>query len=278
MLLKRLYKYEFKALLRYLLPVWIAVLALACVNKISLELITNNLAAKIEENYRLSTTLLVLANTINALFYVGIYASAIICFAIIAVRFYKNLYSSEGYFTMTMPFTAGNHLWCKLVCAFVMCLATGCVAFLALVIVSINNEALPAVIESLQTALKNLSRSEYLGHAIAFGIEVPVLLIISLASGLLMAYASVSLGQRCKNRVGSAVGIYLGFSAANSILLSIIYSVLAVFMVAGNNNSEAYSLMMAHVLIWVGIVYAIGVSAAYFVISYRALKYNYNLE
>ena len=277
MLLKKLYKYELKALFRYLLPVWISVVALACVNKISLELITKNIASKMEENYRLSTTLLALAGTINALFYLGIYASAIICFIIIAVRFYKNLYSSEGYFTMTMPFTAGNQLWCKLVCAFIMCLITGCVAFLALVIVSVNNDALPVIIESIKNSIDNLSRPENIGHSIALGIELPILGVLSLAAGLLMAYASISLGQRFKNRVGSAVGIYLGFSAGNSILLSIIFSILAVCMASLSNNPEAGSFMI-HVFIWVGIIYSAGISAAFFVISYRSLKFNYNLE
>lgn len=276
MLLRRLYKYEFKALLRYLLPVWIALVGLALLDKISSELITNNLENLENVPTGLYTALVALAGSLSLLFFVGIYAAIIACFLLIAIRFYKNLYSSEGYFTMTMPFTATQHLVCKLICGALMLAASVAVAGLGLFIVSLGRTT--GAEADIAQIISDIINSGTAGHVVLFIIELFLLGLSVLLGNLLCAYASVSLGQKFKNKTASAFGIYVGISFLFGAVESVVASVLMVAFFSANGVYQNASLNFFHLEIWAFIIMYAAMAAAGFVISYRSLKYKYNLE
>ena len=103
-MLKKLYKYELYSLFRNLLPVYAAVLGFALLSRLSLLIKTDNVLLQIPS--RISTTI----------YFFSIVAVFVVGMVVVVMRFYKNLLSGEGYLTFTLPFSATQHIVCKLLC------------------------------------------------------------------------------------------------------------------------------------------------------------------
>ena len=84
---------------------------------------------------------------------VSIFGIAVLVCAIMTVfsavtRFYKNLFSPEGYLTLTLPVTTGQHLFVKLTCAMLSILLTAIVALAGVYVITAGDflvEVLKAV-------------------------------------------------------------------------------------------------------------------------------------
>ena len=102
----KLFKYEAKYYLRHIIPFVIIVLASALFMKI---LFLLKMMLKIE-----NVVFDIIFGSSQILFGVSI----AVCFGAVAVlsviRFYKNLYGPEGYLSFTLPVTAAQHVWAKL--------------------------------------------------------------------------------------------------------------------------------------------------------------------
>ena len=60
---------------------------------------------------------LILSGSVTFIFFVANLLFLVMTTIAIITRFYKNLYSTEGYFTFTLPFTETQHLFVKLATA-----------------------------------------------------------------------------------------------------------------------------------------------------------------
>lgn len=103
-MLGKLLKHEMRALSRYLLPLHAIVLIMSIIGHFT---VTVN-----ADRYPKYAALLLIITYIALLF-----AVSICTFIIIAIRFYKNLFTDEGYLTLTLPAGAGQHLACKSITA-----------------------------------------------------------------------------------------------------------------------------------------------------------------
>ena len=126
-MLVKLMKYELKATARTLIPLYIALLAFAIVNKI---FIGTGLSDKLEGFGSIPFILSIFGYgcTMAAVF--------IVTFFVIIQRFYKNLLGDEGYLMNTLPVTTVTNLTSKLSIATFWNIISGFVAILSIIIMA----------------------------------------------------------------------------------------------------------------------------------------------
>src|SRR5574344_771267 len=129
-MLKNLYKHEFKALFRSILPMYLILLGLSILDRIVLIF---------DANYNILVG--TLQSIITLIYGVSVFAIFIITVVIIVTRFYKNLFTSEGYLTFTLPVKSGSHLTCKLICSTLILYLTGAVAILSICLLTVGTES-----------------------------------------------------------------------------------------------------------------------------------------
>lgn len=130
-----------------------------------------------------------------------------VCFCtwlLIAVRFYRSLFSGEGYLTWTLPASAVQHLWSKIISGIIW-YVLDCIIISAAVLILVTGRNVTeaySMIEPEVTAELGIS----LG---SFGLWLFVLMIISCFSSVITTYFCVTVGQLFPaHRVLCAVAVY----------------------------------------------------------------------
>ena len=119
-MVKKLLKHEFMALSRMLVPMYIILLGLALITRIIAIFETD---AVIYDIILVSSVIIL---SIGLL--VGLVYTMVSCI----IRFYRNLFSKEGYLTFTLPVSVNAHLGTKLLTSVVAYLASLAVVFILL--------------------------------------------------------------------------------------------------------------------------------------------------
>ena len=197
-MLGKLYKHEFKALGRFLVPASLVLIGLAVFCRLLL---------LVDVDFFLVDMMKWMATSLNFLGFIAIYVVAL---ALVISRFYKNLLTKEGYLTFTLPFTATQHIFCKLICGMAAFLFSTVVVLLALNILGLGTDFAAEFYHSAGL---------FLLYLVSQGVHFPIwmilfvlVLVLSCSASLLLYYASMSLGQRFqKNRVAGAVLWYVIF-------------------------------------------------------------------
>ena len=208
-MLKKLFKHEFYALFRSLFPVYILLFALSVISRISMFFSANNNVAIAFQ--AISTMFFVL--TIMAVFIVSV--------IIIVTRFYKNLLSSEGYLSFSLPVKTEQHIICKAITATVIMIINIIAVFLALLILGIGTGVIEMVFEEIGIIF-SLGFVEFGAASVILAIaEFALIMLICIISSMLMFYAAMSIGQQFKNRILGSVIAYI-------VLYMVIQMVMAV--------------------------------------------------
>lgn len=140
---------------------------------------------------------------------------------IIAARFYKNLFTDEGYLTRTLPVTNRQHLLSKTITGSIWCFLDIVLIFLSMYVV-LWTPYIQNVLESEKEVIRkefglvgkyaDLSFPTILGVYLLFS-------ILSSVAGIMMIYAAVALGQLfSSHRVLGAVVAYFVLSTLISVL------------------------------------------------------------
>ena len=133
----------------------------------------------------------------------------------IAIRFYRNLYTDEGYLMHTLPVTPRQLILAKLLVAalwvFVLSMlalwAICCILLFGLPAMALVD--MPVLISSLMEYFPQIFGM----GPVAFLLFYVVLSLVSAFSSVLIAYAAVSLGQLfTKHKVMASVLCYIGFT------------------------------------------------------------------
>ncbi len=268
-MLKKLYKHEFYALFRSLLPIYAALLGFAVLSRITFLFDIKNKI--VDAVLGLSAVLYVFA--IIAVFVVGL--------VIVVMRFYKHLLSHEGYLTFTLPVTPTQHITCKLVCGVTVTIIGFILVICSLLILGAGTEILSEIFNGLKAAYNAVIAYVSKAQIIIIAIEIIALSLISVFQQLLMYYASISIGQQFKNRIAGAVISYICLYAAVQIIVSVIMSVVSI-IIAG--SAEEFNLMINNsvwyvvILMLCVIVFYLILGTVYFFISRHFLTKKLNLE
>ncbi|MBC5743066.1 hypothetical protein FMM74_005605 [Lachnospiraceae bacterium MD308] len=142
-------------------------------------------------------------------------------YLIAGIRFYKNMFSDEGYLTKTLPITNGMHLLSKTIAGSIWAMVNMCFVYLCSYVVIWTPYIKSVVDENKDDILQEFGFvGKYAG--LSFSTVLLILLLFSCfgaISSIIMIYASVALGQLfSSHRVLGAVVSYFVISTLISVL------------------------------------------------------------
>ncbi len=270
-MVKKLIKHEFAYYFRTLGPFLPILLVVGLVAKI-FQLIDNDTIY----------TLLPLISSF-AVLYIGTFALTILTTVIGIVRFYKNLYTAEGYLTMTLPVTHHQHILVKLLAY--LCFSALSILTVALsVSIAFFGEPLLQVLYEIGYVFVDLFKTVPTVHAVFYVIEILILTLISVCSMPLLYYACITIGQTAKkNRILLAIGAYFGHYMIVQVLSVVCTLLFLVLVEVGAFNwlgglFGKYPFAMIHVLLCIAIVITAAITGVYYFVTHRVMSKKLNLE
>ncbi|MGN0291367.1 MAG: hypothetical protein ACI4C5_05495, partial [Lachnospiraceae bacterium] len=117
-MLGKLLKHEFKTTSKMILPLYFVLVVLTIFARITAQ-------SMFSANETLTDSLGfgIFSGTTIVMYILGLFAVSIATFIYLVMRFYKNLFSAEGYLMHTLPVTSWQLLSSKLIVSFVWSLA-----------------------------------------------------------------------------------------------------------------------------------------------------------
>lgn len=219
----------------------------------------------------------------SAMLFVSCAALLILSTVIIIVRFYKNMYSAEGYLTLSLPITNTQHIFVKLFVAMVcqaVCLLTiivaGAIALLSEDLVDFFNYFI-VFTDEFFTLLGA-------ANSIAFILESILLTILCAASNILLYYACITVGQTAKkNRILKAVGAYFIYYVVTQVIATVFTIIVTVLGMShpidgilewiANNATATMHIYFCGVIVLYG-----AMSAAFWLVTQTIMSKKLNLE
>ncbi len=271
-MVKTLMKHEIKAVSRGMLPVVLILLGMAFFTRI-LQFFESN-----------SDTYDIVFGSAAFMLGAAIVISLIMSVVVSVKRFYTNMFTGEGYLTMTLPVTVTEHILTKLAVAVLTVIVT-VVAVIVAISIATMGEVFVEIVKSVDY-LAEMYFERMGGHGVAYIFEVLIAGIVLAASQLLLYYACISLGQRAKkNRVAAAFGCYFAYYVITQILGTVLIAIVAnapqwLYDLLDSIENFAFDHPFAtvHYGIW-GVTLFYGAQAvAFFFISRYIIKNKLNLE
>lgn len=269
-MVRKLYKHEFKAWFRIMSIILGITLAVAGMLRIIQLFETNTVYYNIINGSAIFMYVIALLACLVSPVIFGI------------VRFYKNMFSGEGYLTLTLPVTPANHLGVKVTTAVVFSILSFVVCMVSVMIVTAG-EVFTEICKAADYLVKMIPE-DITGHLIGYCIEFFLLMLVALFSTYLLYYTCICIGQLFrKNRVLAAVGVYFGFYVLNQILSTILSVVMVVleetgmldafYLLIGEHPRETVHLVFAGMIVLSGIL-----SLVYYLICHGIIRKRLNLE
>ena len=269
-MVKTLFKYEFKAYARTLLPLQAILVVLATLVRGVQFFESNNVAYDI---VFVSSVVMLIISMVVLLVFSMIFS---------ITRFYKNLFSHEGYLSFTLPVTTDQHLLTKLVMAFAFTLIS-VVSIVISAVVATDWDMLIEVIKVIGYAFSRLFEVTD-GHSVPLAIEFIVAILLSIINSYLIFYACISIGQTArKNRILAAFGVYFGYYLITQIIGTIgILIINALYYTEAWNKFTTWidwhPYTFAHSFMAVIISISLALGFVYYTISRKIITNKLNLE
>ena len=247
----KVFKYEMKHLVRILLPVNIAIIAIAFISGLMVPVSTDG-DLNFHFTYRIGES----ENVMNGLsgfffsiFCVLVIVSAVVTVSIISKRFKNGLLGDEAYLNLSLPVTIGEHLWGRILTIIVWDVIYTVVMLISLLLLFIKN-----------LSLLNLSGDFLLWFWAIFALDLASALCL-----ILFIYMINSIGHLSKkNRsIVKLVAVIIIISITSKITGAITYNIMDI---------EAINFFYIYSLI------AFALSIIYGCVTYFILKLKLNLE
>ena len=208
-MVKKLFKHEFLAYMRALLPMHLIMLGIAALTRF---------VYIFEED---ST----MFNIIGTSSIVALVVSCLVCLVLSSVniitRFYKNMFTHEGYLSFTLPVTVDQHILVKMVTG-VAIIAADIIFIILGVCVATAGEL---TVELFKAGFWIIGRSaEEIGWQFwLYVIEFLVTIVEAVAIEILLFYSCIAIGQLSnKNRIILAIGAYFIYYFATQVLSTVL--------------------------------------------------------
>lgn len=184
--------------------------------------------------------------------------------------FYQSMFTGTGYLTLSLPVTADQLIWSKLISAITVMFASIIICLLSTLIffTGLPNEALVEIREGfsfLGDAVTDFADGEPL-----FFFEVVLLIIIVVPMSFLVFYAVMCVGQlfTVKNRKGIAIALYIGLMFVWSTLKQTAFEPLL--------DKIAWNVSV-HLAVWIRIIFYAGVAVGCYFLVRHIIKNKVNL-
>ena len=285
-MLGKLFKYENKSVSKLLTPMALAVIILPVLGALILK--KQFIFGDKFEDGSIVSSIFSLASGIMIFFIVIATISA--CFIslfILMQRYYKNLFSDEGYLTLTLPVKTGSIILSKLFTAVIwsvivaVCTIIGVMIFVLFGTSAsfINNE----VVDGFSQVFKQIFEFYFTGSAvqIIFLIELLISIIVSLFTNILLMYLAITIGCQIakKHKVLASIGMYFVISSVVSVLSTIIQVITTTTLYGGFDFIYVEPTLSDVTLILLpSIIFSIILGVCYFLLNNYILKNKLNIE
>lgn len=185
------------------------------------------------------------------MFYFAMIATVLGIMIYFAVRYYKNMFTDEGYLTHTLPVTARQLLLNKVITMSVWnLLATIAVAvsifvFFMIMLLSLapkDSSFARELIEAVRLWPEAL-KSPYMDGFESFCFGTLVVVLVSAFSNTMMLIGAITLGQMVrKHRILGAVGAYFGFQFIIQIFTTVVFVPMMIKMADSAYYEEIYEM------------------------------------
>ncbi len=270
-MVKKLIKHEFIAYLRTLLPMQLIVIGIAVLCRF----------IQLFENKELSYKIVFYSSVIALC--IGVLVAIVMTMAYGITRFYKNLFTGEGYLSFTLPVTATEHIFAKLLMLIIATFIT-IFAILLSVCVATAGDVFVELVKAAVYLLKRFLQSRTAVHGIFIIIEFVTLVLIGIISQYILCYGCIAVGQLAnKNRILAAFGTYFGYYLFTQIIGTIIV-VISTVVIRFIDTSAIYNYIIrhpnlaTHLFFGFFIVFYAVLSVIYFVVTKKIIEKRLNLE
>lgn len=275
-MLGKLLKHEFRSTGRFMLPIYGVVLVVTLLQK---GILLFSEIEAFEQNilFQMASALI---SMLSVLLLVGMLFGTMF---LVVQRFYKHLYSSEGYLSFTLPVTPAQHLNAKLISAFLwmVCSVLMVAVYLGVLLADPQMfQSFGKIFANLKDVLLNMPSGGWLVL-----IEFVLLMIVSLFAGILQFYASISLGQRMmpEKRILGSILAYFCIQIAMQMLMIFLMFFVALLGTANIASIQEMILTMDGVhLIQLALLGGLGLNlvtgGVFYYINYNTMKKHLNLE
>ena len=270
-MVKKLFKHEFLAQLRLWLPMQIILLAVA-------------LFGRIVQLFETDTTAYDIVFVSSIVIYVLAMMVSLLLTAIFSiVRFYKNLFSHEGYLSFTLPVTVDQHLLVKTTVSAAAMAGSLIVAFISFMFFAAG-ELFVEVMKAAGYLIKRFIQEFGNANFAFYLVEGILLAAVLLLGGFLLYYACIALGQTFKkNRVMGAVAVYFIYYAITQVLGTIFIVIMnfladTSFYDAIVNFIDTCPEGFLHIMLCGLLVFAAALSAVYYLVTRAVIRKKLNLE
>lgn len=215
--------------------------------------------------------------------FMACFALMILSTVVSVVRFYKNMYSSEGYLTFALPVTNAQHIFVKLLGS-VICSAACLLTVVLSVIIVLSGEPLAQLFAELKEELSFIFPGAQAIHLVLLTVEFLIVTVLGSVLNTLLYYACITVGQTAKkNRILLAVGAYFIYYIATQIVTTVITIIVTVLSITGlfNNLIEwatNHVVAISHIYLLAIIIIASVMSAAFWLVTQWIMTKKLNLE
>ncbi len=279
-MVSKLIKYDFMSYLRLLLPVQLILIGIASINRIVqfFEPATafSDYSYSIFGSSGAYSTVFISS---IVLYVISIVVCLLMTVIVSIVRFYQGMYTNEGYLNHTLPVTASQHIFAKLLTSLIFTLGSLFAVFMSFMVITageMNIEIFKAFFYLMGKFFSNLG-----ANAALYIIEFVVLIILSYVFLFLKLYFCISVGQLAKKRkILLAFGVYFGIYVIKQIIGTILIIIITLnFELIHkitewiSENATAY----VHITLCSGIVFCALFSLIYFLITKHIMSKRLNL-
>lgn len=266
-MLGKFMKHEFQETAKLMIPLNLVILVYTIIGMIMLG---SRLLA--------SPLMSILAMVSLMIYMLSLFAIFIVTYVYFTIRFYKTMYTSQGYLTHTLPLTTGGIINTKVLVSLFWIVITTLMtvaSVFALVAAATGQELGEIIFVEL---------IPFTGFSLAdFFVSFFFLLIFGCLEQLLMAYASLSIGQLFRQyRVLASIGIfilmYIGLQILGTVTIFVteMFSMDRMFLMAGQTEESFASFYNG--ILSVSSVECILLSILFYFICYWLTNKKLNLE
>lgn len=273
-MLKKLFKYEYKATAKWMLPTYAFVLVLSVINMFfvgSFDKVIN------------SQTTTYVGRSISSgismffftLYFVSLVAMCVASVIVAAYRFYTNLLSNQGYISLTLPVKIYEHIIVKLLIAIMWFIKSTLLGILSFFIIFARTGLIGEMIKNYPEFIR-LSNFALNNKAGLLFTQIIILIILSMFSTLLTIYTAMSIGQLSnKHKIGMSILAYIGIYIVMQIF-EVMFGVGTIFNSANVIQSNV-GYYVTNTL-YFACIYSLSVSTLFFFITKYILTKKINLQ
>lgn len=271
-MLGKLIKYDFKALNRYLIVIHGMLLITAAIGRFLF------VGRMVQNPDSTPSSIGMIIMVIGILVYVILFMAALFgTLLLIAVHFYKNLYSDEGYLTHTLPVSRGQLLASKAISGSVWMLIDMILVIFSVMILVLYKPTIQEFIAHKDEALTAMGFPASVGYGKIF-LALAVMFVLSAVSGVITLYVSIAVGQLFSNhRVLGAIVAYFGISMVISIVGGAIGAAFSISAVANATDESFIYQFYCKTYLFAAALNLVTIAGAY-VVTYLLMKKKLNLN